>query len=445
MTSTGPRWATWVLAAAALWLPATLAAQRCPDHPEPSVTPKAPADVCIPKGFTEVPIEYFDDFSWRVFVSMIWPADPKQRGAPDATKSVGDKGPRVFETEKSLWEVFHDDGSAPVADFNTYDGAAHNACKAEARYGDLILGASPAFSDIGQAGNGELTGPLVAQNGRYVHYQTLYSRAEFERIVADKLYSRSALPELPNPRPKTPVVNFPVGSVALKAAWLDMSGFSPEQVRRYYTREALMLNAENGKCSRVTVGLVGLHIVQKTESRPQWIWSSFEQVDNVPPARVDSPGKFLFHDGGESAMPAENPLTLAPLAAEPVKPFNVTRSPDAPIHPKTALINLLYERSLKGTVWEHYQLVTTQWPRLNGDQSIPVPAEQNGDVSNTFPGADATSAFANVAIETFDQGRPQLGCMSCHNRARMSADFMWSVLDHAFPANLAPAAAASHQ
>jgi hypothetical protein len=29
--------------------------------------------------------------------------------------------------------------------------------------------------------------------------------------------------------------------------------------------------------------------------------------------------------------------------------------------------------------------------------------------------------------------------MSCHNQARMRADFMWSVLDHAYPANLAPA------
>jgi len=28
--------------------------------------------------------------------------------------------------------------------------------------------------------------------------------------------------------------------------------------------------------------------------------------------------------------------------------------------------------------------------------------------------------------------------MSCHNQARMGAEFMWSALDHAYPANLAP-------
>src|ERR1700744_5441696 len=185
MTFTRPRFRLWwQLAAAALLFPAAALAQRCAEHPAPvGNSAAAPSDVCIPKGFTDVPIEFFDDYSWRLFVAMVWPAEQGQRGVPDAKKSVGDRGPRVFETAKSLWEVFHGDGSAPAADFNTYDGAEYNACKVAPQFGDLILGASPAFGDIGQAGNGELTGPLVAQNGRYVHYQTLYNRAEFERIT----------------------------------------------------------------------------------------------------------------------------------------------------------------------------------------------------------------------------------------------------------------------
>jgi hypothetical protein len=432
----------WRLSLMALLLPAAFA-QRCPDPPVQTVSsPAPPTDVCIPKGFTGIPLEYFDDYSWKLFIAMVWPAEANHRGVADAKKTIGDPGTRVFETEKSLQEVFHGDGSAP-ADFDGDDGAAYNACKITPDVGEPILAATPAYGDIGQAGNGELTGPLAAQNGRYVHYQTLYNRPLFEKIAREKLYLRSALPEVPSPRPKTPVIDFPTGSMAMKAAWVDMTGFSPEQVKRYYTREAVVLDPATGKCSRATVGLVALHIVQKTPSRPQWIWSSFEQVDNVPPARMDSPGKFMFHNGGADAMPEESPLSLQPLAAQPVKPFNVVRLPDFPIHPRTALTNLFYERLLKGTVWANYQLVVTQWPRLDGDQSIPVPATQNGDISNTFPGADATSATANVAIESFDQSRPQLGCMSCHNRARMQVDFMWSVLDHAFPANLAPATGAA--
>ena len=36
----------------------------------------------------------------------------------------------------------------------------------------------------------------------------------------------------------------------------------------------------------VTVGLVGFHIAQKTETSPQWIWSTFEHVDNLATNRL---------------------------------------------------------------------------------------------------------------------------------------------------------------
>jgi hypothetical protein len=415
----------------------SVAAQVCPERPVPSIaSPQAPADVCIPRRFTDVPIDYFDDYSWKAFVAMVWPAVTGHRGIAEGAKAVGDAGPRVFETFKPLWEVFHENGTPPRARFDEYDSAENNACRAQAGFGDLIVASRSGIDDIGQAGPGELAPPLVAQNGRYVRYTTYYNRAEFEHIVKNKLYLRAALPEIPSPRPALPVVQFPNGSIAIKAAWIDMTGFTPEQRQRFYTRTATVREPGSARCSRVTLGLAGLHIVQKTASRPQWIWSSFEQVDSVPPARMNAPGKFALHDGKEGEMPRENPLTLLPLAKQPVKPFNVERAREAAIHPKTNLTNLLYERLLKDTVWQYYQLVVTQWPRLEGDQSVPVPAQQNGDISNTFPGLGATSAFANVTMETFDQGRPQLGCMSCHNQARMAGDFMWSVLDHAYPAKL---------
>jgi hypothetical protein len=54
----------------------------------------------------------------------------------------------------------------------------------------------------------------------------------------------------------------------------------------------------------------------------------------------------------------------------------------------------------------------TQGPLQPGNQALPVPATQTGDLFHTFPGTgpgtSATSAFANLA------------------------------LDHAYPANLAP-------
>ena len=401
-----------------------------------------PADVCIPDGFTDVPVNYFDDYSWRAFLVMVWPAAPGRRGIADVNRPVGAAGPRTFETMKSLWEVFHEDGSAPVSDFEAYDNGTYNACKVQPQFGDLVLASFSGIDDIGQAGPGELAGPLAAQNGRYVRYQTLYNQAAFDFIVRNRYYLRSNLPKVPSPRPATPVMEFPIGSVVVKAAWLDMAGFSASQVKRYYTRTATVREPGTGACSRITVGLVGLHIIQKTPSRPQWIWSSYEQIDSVPPSRFGEAVKFTFHDGGKTGMPAGNPLSLVPLAPQPATPFNVERPFFAKVHPRTELTNYQYQEMLKDTVWQYYGIVVTQWPRMEGNQALPVAPSQNGDITNTFPGAGAFSAFANVTMETFDQGRPQLGCMSCHNQARMQADFMWSVLDHAYPKQLAPADAA---
>ena len=426
--------------AAAAW------AGTCPGLPlKPAAAPGAPVDVCIPDPFTALTIDFFDDYSWRAFIAMVWPAAKGHRGVADENAMVGGAGPRVFETYKSLWEVFHWDGSAPSAEFDGDEPAAQNACHAATGFGGMVLASFNGYDDIGQAGIGELTGPLVAQNGRYVRYQTLYNKVAYDFIVSHGYYLRKNLPVVPSPRPALPVIQFPNGSIAIKAAWLDLRGLSSEQRRRFYTRAATVKDPNTGKCSTVTMGLVGLHIVQKTASRPQWIWSSFEQVDSIPLFQ-GGVGKFTFNDGTPAPMPAENPIPLVPLPRQPAKPFNVLRTRNAPVHENTAMTNQRYHQLLEGTVWKYYGLVTTQWPLMTGNQAVPVPATQTGEIFFTFPGtgpgSSAGSAYANVTMETFDQGRPELGCMSCHNQARLGGDFMWSVLDHAWPPNLAPAESA---
>jgi hypothetical protein len=412
--------------------------QTCPVRPSPDVSsPQQPIDTCIPDGFNEVAIDYFDDYSWKLFVGMIWPAAQDKRGVADTAKPVGGAGPRVFETYKSLWEVFHEDGTSPTANFNDYDSAANNACSVTPEFGELVLASRTPYGDIGQSGMGVLTGPLVAQNGRYVRYQTLYNQPAYDFIVQNKYYLRTNLPQ-PPAGASIPAMQFPDGSLALKAAWVDMAGFSEAQTRRVYTRSAILKDPDKGTCARATVGLVGLHVVQKTPSRPQWSWSTYEHVDNVPPADADGPGQFLFHDGGTGEMPDESPLTLVPLAPQPVKPYNVVRSARTPIHPNTSAMNRRYRALLKDTGWDNYQLVMTQWSRVPGNQARPVDVTVTGDASTTFPGVGAGSAFANVTLETFDQNRVQTGCMSCHSQARTRTDFMWSVLDHAYPAVIGP-------
>src|SRR4030095_17186200 len=120
----------WPPAASSLGAFTNRAQNACPARPVGNASsPEAPLDTCIPDGFSEVAIDYFDDYSWRLFVGMVWPAPPDRRGVADAARTVGDLGPRVFETYKSLWEVFHEDGTAPTTSFNDYDTAAHNDCE----------------------------------------------------------------------------------------------------------------------------------------------------------------------------------------------------------------------------------------------------------------------------------------------------------------------------
>jgi len=411
----------------------------CPVHPTATLSSEAPADVCIPDGFLETPMEYFDDYSWRVFVALIWPAEPGRRGVPATGKDITATGPRVFETFKSLWEVFPHDGASPETSFDKYDAAAHNPCAVTPGFGELTIGSTSGIDDIGQAGNGALDAPVAAQNGRYIRTLTFFNQLEFDHIVKNRYFLRSALPEVPRPRPDRPVVDFPMGSIAVKTAWVDVTGLPEALVKRFYTRTVLLKRPTGDGCAPSTMGLIGLHIAQKTPSRPQWIWSSFEQKDTVPPAWPDNPGAFVLNDGTRAPMPATNPLSLVPLAPEPVKPFNVVRAPDAPLLTRTELTNFDYQHLLAGTPWRFYRLVLTQWPRLDGNQATPVPDTQDGTVPNTFPGTNAFSAFANVTMETFDQTSVQVGCMNCHNRVRMNVDFMWTLFDHAYPSTFRPA------
>jgi hypothetical protein len=411
----------------------------CPARPTPRISPQIPSDVCIPDGFAGIALDYFDDYSWRALVALVWPAAPGHRGVAAASKAIATSGPRVFETYKPLWEIFHADGSAPASAFNSYDAAAANPCAVTTHFGDVIIGSASGIDDIGQAGVGVLDPPLVAQNGRYVRTLTLFNRVAFDHIVSNRYFLRDALPPVPSPRPDRPVVDFPIGSVAVKTAWIDVTDSPPALVKRFYTRAALVKRATGSGCTRMTVGLIGLHIAQKTASRPQWIWSSFEQADAVPPKWADWPGSFVLNDATGAPMPEQNPLSLAPLAPEPVRPYNVVRVADAPILTPTELTSYGYRNLLAGTPWQYYRLIVTQWPRLEGNQADPIPASLDGSIANTFPGTGAFSAFANVTMETFDQKGVQLGCMSCHNRARMTTDFMWSVFDHAYPSRLAPA------
>jgi hypothetical protein len=401
-------------------------AAQPPTAPTPTISRDLPVDVCIPAGFGSNPIEFFDDFSWRSFIAMVWPAQAGQRGVPDPAGMLGTPGvPLTFETLKADWEVFQPNGRKP-SDWDQYTGM--NPCGVvRPQFGDLVLASFSKFGNLGQADFGNLVGPLVAQNNTYARYLAAFNEVEYVTIIDKNLYLRAEMEKqqklgdlvfAPDARGNNPI--------DVKSSWVDMTGIPHPD--RYYKRKAWVQDPETKACAEITVGLVGLHIVTKTPSRPQWVWTTFEHVDNVPGPDAQAP--FTFNDGTAVPLPDKNPIPFPP-PPHPQTKVNVTRSKKFPINDSTAETNRKYrvEMAKQGSgVWQFYQLVMTQWPLAVNDSKKP------GTPKNTFPGVGATSAYANVTMETFDQESIAKGCMACHTVVKSKTDFLWALQMNAFPA-----------
>ncbi|WP_434424516.1 hypothetical protein [Nannocystis pusilla] len=75
-----------------------------------------------------------------------------------------------------------------------------------------------------------------------------------------------------------------VGALELKAAWMEVPNPDDAQWNRYKLAQAVVVDPATQKCQALTVALVGLHIIHKTQAQPTWVWATFEHVDNAPDA-----------------------------------------------------------------------------------------------------------------------------------------------------------------
>jgi hypothetical protein len=413
-----------------------------PQLPVAAVSHQMFGDVCVwqelPDG--EVPggsdpISYFNDYSWRSFLALMWPAKNGQRGRPDSSLVPGAQElPTVFETFKAEWEIFHpNEGGRPA--WNEYGGKQDNPCGLDhVGFGDVLLAAFSKFDNVVQPGS---SGALIAQNGRYVHYSAGFNETNFQHIMDGRFDLRKNLPKFIKP--------FPAGAVSVKSAWIDMRDIPHQE--RFHTREAWLAN-EAGQCEKRKVGLVGLHIVAKTAKRSQWIWSTFEHVDNVADAHTAA----TFNKGDGVAMPdhppqwANCPVNVSKNEFEcpipPPGPYNVARKKKINDNGaySTAPTNKKYQamlaQSYPASPLKNYQLVMTQWPQR------PNRPDLDGSPAHTVPGAAADSAFANTTMETFLQDDIETGCMACHNFSGASrfdpvtqrgTDFVQSLLIRSHP------------
>jgi hypothetical protein len=375
------------------------------------------------------PFPLFNNYSWRSFIALNWPAltDPANRGQPDRNKPFGNTtGPRVWMTWKSQIEIFQPDGARP-SDWTSYAGK--NPCGDGFSNDVVTLSAFTAFGDFNQAifdlqrvGN-----PLIAQNATYARYEVRVNQPEFNSIVRNGWYLASNLPSAQQPVP------FDLGSTEVKAAWRILTDKDTPAIRgRYYVvPNAQVFDVAANKCLQRDIALVGFHIVTKTPDRPQWIWSTFEQIDNVP-GIADEPKPpsgvpFSFNDPNspQTLNPRRAPAPVSPTnppVANP-KPMQVVRIQG--IEPETMTMNRAYWDlpGIKGTVWQNYMLVMTQWPTN-------VSPEQPQNDGAPFPSSGVE--LANTTMETYFQSDGG-SCMACHQTSNQAGrDFVMFVTMDAF-------------
>jgi hypothetical protein len=375
-------------------MPATLASTL--DCQTPSRAPAADASQA-----------QFDQYSWQMFVALNWPAMAGRRGNPDCTRQPGAAGYTVWQTYKTVAEIFLP-GAANPGPWNT-PLAARNL--------SIINIAALKNSSQVNAVDQAVGGWLIDQAGNPTYYDISANQTSYNYILANQFYNADVVG-------KARDIRFPYGAIEIKSSWRILT--PRDNASRYLTLNAQVTRFDSqGRpigVGNAYLGLVGLHIITKASGYPQWIWSTFEQVDNVPPKAqrngqwVDQPvagvNYSYFNPSAPAASLNQSPCNWQTQGAHLVcvpKPGTTFQTPNPldrlyPIAADTQQVNARYrsDPGLQNSVLKYYQLVTTQRPRFPDNPGNPL-------------GQPTPALSANVTLESYIQ--PNSSCMNCHSMA----------------------------
>jgi len=398
----------------------------------------------------------FDILAWQAFIALNWPAGPD--GQPSNIESINNTSlPRVWEYWRPSDSIFLPDGGQPAP----WDGALQVSTHYRAR---------SAWRDHTNAASNleAFSGPLVDQNGEWVRYQIRVNQPEFNYIYAHHLYNQQGQIAFSDAAEGNQV-ELPVndgdhghGAIEIKLAWKQLGpGDDP---KRFFTKTIVAQLSEppgpDGKIPTRTflAGLVGMHISMRTQSSPEWIWSTFEQIDNVrqnpdghgglshanffnptssqPTNVLPTPNAVQDPDTGvlspePSGPPAANKwiesLTTTPVQAQRVTvPTQTGLNPDdARLHKVTEAINAQVQRLLgaKGSVFQYYELIDAQWPvRPNAPAFAGGEGSAPESIRYKTPGHMVPVFLVNTTMETyFQKGYQPAGSLEQDDRLSSNA------------------------
>jgi hypothetical protein len=298
-------------------------------------------------------------YGWDLFFYTSWTAltGPTHRGQPDPKKKFG-TGPVVWETWKNTSETYLCNGHAP-AKWNTAEPIPPPLCPPS-----TATISPPQPSDSGNlwqdmTGNSEVDGfPAKDNQNEDLLYEIRTDKSSFDYVVKRTLYNLDG--QIKYAATKG-ALNFDWTAMEVKASWrwLDTTQAGCTAAD-YFTANALWAEKDsNGKFVKWRsglMGLTGLHII--TKALPQWVWITFEQVNNMKCTQVER--------------------------RDPI-PQNI------------ATVNAQMQKALAGTKWANYELVGVQTAAMDG--TTPV-------------------LLANTQIETLFQSRSS--CLTCHAIANIA-------------------------
>jgi hypothetical protein len=258
----------------------------------PSDIDETKKDQLMAEGKIDEVRQMFDKFSWESFIAINWPVG--EDGKPK--ENLKDEGLPAWYNWKESFEVFRNKGEKPTA-----WGAPrtlpnwileHDKKPSNTDKNVRLLFRTDKFNgnhavNVAEEEMQAFQGPLFDQNGNLVRYEVLMNEEEFDYILNNKLYNINGQIEFANDNSNK--ADFPagvyeetqkVGAVEIKIAWKVLVE-GKDDFSRYLTVPSYVLSVDKKSWDKVTAGMVGFHINHKTSSASQWVWSTFEHVDNL--------------------------------------------------------------------------------------------------------------------------------------------------------------------
>jgi hypothetical protein len=402
-------------------------------------------------------------FAWQEFIYANWKADPNNPGTPDPNAQPSSFG-TPNDTSATVWESFL--GASQVFSQPVSDTAAAWSAKRPqvitltrlSKLGDAVL------DSIGQAGDGKW---ITDQRGLPAFYDIRLNQDEYDYITKNvfagsdltTFAGQSACASQPGKNGRggfnLPAGNASgntdvdclgnvttygqgVGTMEIKAAWVVLPADGSLNYR--YKTAIAQYTLPGGAPTQATMGLVGLHIIHKVPGADQFIWATFEQIDNdpdnnngnpvaptLPPNsnQKPSPGYTFFNpkcnpqtDTYYKCVPNTLPGVPCPVGKPPTPgcfpysaPMQITRmtAVDSQANQVTG-----YAWSLlpANSVFNYYRLIDVQWP----NSASPVPPQSRVPLSTgDITPSSATRIVANTTLETYMQTKN--ACMDCHQGA----------------------------